>query len=147
MIKNIVVALDGSDHARHATDLAGEVAQKFGARLHLVHVIPHTKVPDGVKTYAEIEHVDSPECVESKMAEDAIVSPARKSLNENGIHDVRSTVLRGDPVGEVFDYAKRLNADIIFAGRRGLGGIEGVLRGSFSAKLNHLAECPVVTVK
>lgn len=147
MIKNIVVALDGSDHARHAANLAGEVAKKFGARLHLVHVIPHVEVPYGVRRYAEIEHVDSPEYLESKMAEEHIVSPAKKSLNKNGIHDVRSTVLRGYPVGELLDYAKRSNADMIFAGRRGLGGIEGVLLGSFSARLSHLADCTVVTVK
>jgi len=39
MIKTILVATDGSDHAGKAVDLAADIAAKYGARLVLLHVL------------------------------------------------------------------------------------------------------------
>ena len=39
MIKTILVATDGSDHAEKAVDLAADIAGKYGAHLVLLHVL------------------------------------------------------------------------------------------------------------
>ena len=39
MIKTILVASDGSDHAKKAVSLASDLAAKYRARLVLVHVL------------------------------------------------------------------------------------------------------------
>ena len=39
MIKTILVATDGSDHAKKALSLASDLGAKYGARLVLVHVL------------------------------------------------------------------------------------------------------------
>ena len=37
-IEKIVVAVDFSEHSRSAVDMAVEIADKFGASIHLIHV-------------------------------------------------------------------------------------------------------------
>jgi nucleotide-binding universal stress UspA family protein len=37
--------------------------------------------------------------------------------------------------------------DLVVMGRRGLGGIKGLLMGSLSHKISSMADCTVVTVK
>ena len=39
MIKTIVVPTDGSSHAKKAIDLAADIAEKYGARLVILHVL------------------------------------------------------------------------------------------------------------
>ena len=46
MIKRVLVALDGSDHANKALDLACEMASRFGAELLAVHVITDQPLSD-----------------------------------------------------------------------------------------------------
>ena len=42
MFKKIVVAVDGSAHAKRAVDCAADVANKYGAELILLHVVEST---------------------------------------------------------------------------------------------------------
>ncbi len=147
MMTRIVVALDGSDHALRAADVAADIAQKFDAQLHLVHVIPEQKIPYVLRKSAEAEHVESPEVLKRDIARETVVEPVESSVAGKGVAGIESVVLNGDPVEEIKNYAERIEADMIVAGRRGLGQISGILLGSVSAKLNQVTDCPVVTVK
>ena len=57
MIKKILVAVDGSDHAWKALDLAAEMAKQHGAKLSILHVVPHQELPDELRDFAKAEHV------------------------------------------------------------------------------------------
>ena len=61
MFRNIVVATDGSAHARKAIDLASELATKYQSKLILVHVLQQTHVPESVRHLLEVEHVVEPQ--------------------------------------------------------------------------------------
>ena len=52
MIKRVLVALDGSDHANKALDLACEMASRFGAELLAVHVITDQPLSDAERRMA-----------------------------------------------------------------------------------------------
>lgn len=147
MIKTIVVALDGSEPATRAVELAAELASLSGAELHLVHVVPSERPPYGLKEFARTERVDNPESVELELVGNEVLKPAKARAEEWDCKKVTLAALMGDPVPEVLDYAKRHKAQMIFAGRRGLSPVGGLLLGSFSAKLTQLADCAVVTVK
>jgi nucleotide-binding universal stress UspA family protein len=56
-------------------------------------------------------------------------------------------VFSGDPVEEIIQFAKNNDIDMIVIGSRGLGKIKGLLLGSVSSKVCHLAECTCVTIK
>jgi len=60
MIKTILVPTDGSDHANKATTLAADIAEKYGARLVVLHVMSRGPLPEAWRHMAEVEHVVEP---------------------------------------------------------------------------------------
>jgi len=53
----------------------------------------------------------------------------------------------GDAAEEIVAAAEKVKADLIVIGTRGLSDLEGLVMGSVSHKVIHLAHCPCVTVK
>jgi nucleotide-binding universal stress UspA family protein len=146
MISNVAVAVDGSGHAQRASEMAAVIAAKFGARAHLIYVMPRHEVPADIKDLANMEHAEAGS-MEMEALREKIVVPVMATFREAGVAEVEGHVLTGNPVATMLDYIKNHDIDMIFTGRRGLGPIEGVLLGSVSSKLNHHADCTVVTVK
>ena len=54
-ITRIVVAVDGSDHANNAVLLASDLAQKYDAELHLLHVVSSKPLGSEELHLAEVE--------------------------------------------------------------------------------------------
>ena len=174
MFKTIIAATDGSAHAERAVDLAGDIAEKYGARLVLLHVLLHGHIPEALRHMAEIEHmvppaqpvppvpVLVPELMEHiAMAQadtramrqifaelgDQILRRAERAARKKGVKDIATRVDDGDPARRIIECAKAEDADLIVLGSRGLGDLEGLFMGSVSHKVSHLAECSCVTVK
>jgi nucleotide-binding universal stress UspA family protein len=53
----------------------------------------------------------------------------------------------GDPAQEILTHMQKEQVDLVVIGSRGLGTLKGVLMGSVSQKIAHLAPCPVLIVK
>ena len=53
----------------------------------------------------------------------------------------------GDPAAAILEVAKGRKADLIVMGSRGLGDLQGLLLGSVSHKVGHLADRTCITVK
>jgi nucleotide-binding universal stress UspA family protein len=49
MIKKILVPTDGSVYAAKAFEYASDLALKYDAELHLVHVLSESRMPQGMK--------------------------------------------------------------------------------------------------
>lgn len=58
MAKTILVATDGSNHARKAVALAGDLARLHGGRLCLLHVLLRDKEPRELGRLAVVESLD-----------------------------------------------------------------------------------------
>ncbi len=166
MLKTILLAADGSDHAKNAARLAGDLAGRYEARLVIAHVLANRKIPEPLRRMAEIEHLVEPEPpktlgpgILSTVPEDdldarIIAAIGEKILNdaellarEAGARKVDKIALDGEPADALLEEAKRVNADLIVMGTRGLGELTALLLGSVSHKVIQLAECPVTTVK
>jgi len=146
MISNVAAAIDGSSYAQRAAEIAAAVAAKFGAKAHLIYVMPHHEVPADIKDLANIEHVEAGS-IELEAATEVIVTSIVAEFHRAGVAAVEGHVLTRNPVATLLHYIQNHGIDMIFTGRRGLRPIEGVLLGSVSSKLNHHAGCTVVTVK
>jgi len=172
MFKTILTATDGSDHARKAVTLAGDLAEKYDARLIILHILGGV-VPEELRHMLEVEfmggapvperprgpympetfvpHGDAPPIAAYSDALEAvgkrIVEDAAMVAREQGAKKVDTEVVNGDPVEEILALAKRENADMIIMGSRGLGDLKGLLLGSVSHKVAQLAKCTCVTVK
>jgi nucleotide-binding universal stress UspA family protein len=146
MATQILAALDGSEPAARAAVLATDLALKYGAALHLVHVIPRLVISEGIKQFAEIEGVENPLVLQVTAAAQSFLATARASAAARGVGRIATEVLVGDPAGQLLDYARAHGVDLLVLGRRGVGQVRGLLMGSVSSKLTSLAHCPVLTV-
>ena len=147
-MKNILVALDGSEPASRALTLAADLAVRYGATLHLVHVIPRPMVvSEELKEFARTERVDLPVAVEMSGLGQSIIAAGRAAAARRKVPSLQAEVLSGDAAERLLQYAREQAIDLIVLGRRGVGQIRGLLMGSVSWKVNSLGECPVLTVR
>ena len=149
MFKNILVALDGSKHAKRAAIVATDLAQRYKSRLQFVTVTkkPPGRISDELRHYMEIEQLTG---TPDELVSDAvkkILAEAEQYARKKGVKPVR-TVARSGPVAQtIIDLASRRKADLIVMGSRGLGEVEGLLLGSVSHKVVSLADCNVIVVR
>jgi nucleotide-binding universal stress UspA family protein len=150
MIEHVFVPVDGSDAADRAVDLASEIAGRLGAKLTLLHVLrdPGTlRVPEEFRELSRDEHIEVTERDLARSAANEIVAKARQRAHDQGAKDIETAVEIGDPGNTVVEYAARQGVDLIVIGSRGRGDVRGLLFGSVSHKVTHLAECPCLIVK
>lgn len=150
MIKKILVATDGSEHADRALDLAADLAAPSGAELIVLHVMRRAgsgRVPEELEALARIEHVEVTERDMLQGVAQAIVEAAAARVRQRGLSKLSTRISIGDPAHAVVQAAQEAGADLIVIGRRGLGALGGALLGSVSLKVLQLAEAPVATVR
>jgi nucleotide-binding universal stress UspA family protein/mono/diheme cytochrome c family protein len=140
-IKRILVPLDFSANSTHALDYARELARRFDASLHLVHVceVP-SMITASMDAYA-IAYTDW----KQRLGEEA-----ERQLNDikSGV-GVRATteVLFGSPAAAIVDDAVSNDADLIVMGTHGHGALMHVLMGNVAERVVRMAPCPVMTVR
>jgi nucleotide-binding universal stress UspA family protein len=143
MFTKILVAADGSDHAFAALRAGCDLAQKYDASLHVVHVpeMAVNAIAVGA-AFVEIPTSDEDILETGKPVADKV----RKDAETFGVSSASVDILRGDPAETMLAYAAKNDIDLIVSGRRGLGRLTGLLLGSVSQKLAAHAPCPVLTV-
>ena len=147
--KTILVAVDGSKHAIKVTEAAADLAQRYGAKLLVLHVIAPIfdgKVPIDLATSARLEHMKQAEYGIFQDAGRDIVQSAELIARKKGVAKVEALVEDGDPASIIIDMARARKADLIVLGRRGLGGLTGLLLGSVSHKVLQMADRPCLIV-
>ncbi len=150
MVKIILVPTDGSEHADKAVAFAADIAQKYGAQVSLLHVMSDLgsgRVPEELRGLARLEHVEITERDIRQSAANELLRRAERRAREHGAARVESVIEHGDPTRRILDCAEAREADLIVMGSRGLGDLRGLLMGSVSHKVGHLAKCTCVTVR
>lgn len=138
MFKTIVWANDGSEPAEKALPLVKALAKEGGATVTIVHVVERV---EGIGAVGIPHRADEPE-VQGQLQKLAA------ALTEEGIN--AELEIKGDvgtrPAHAVVDVARTRGADLIVAGTRGRTAIGGLLVGSVTNRLLHIAPCPVLVV-
>lgn len=136
--RKILVGVDFSTDSRLAVDYAKDLAAKFGAGLHLAHVIP----PDFFKEWLKggvHQGEDIEEGLRARLYEE---------LTEMAANDqVEIEVLAGKPHEELIRHAEENDVDLIVLGVHGLGFVETLLVGSNTDRVIRMAHCPVLSVR
>lgn len=144
MFKKILVAVDGSAHAKRAVAYGAEIAAQNGAELFLFHVMRHLgsdRVPPELEELEHVEHVRLTEADMLRSVADAVINDAQDLAGQRGAADVQTVIQDGDPASRIVDYCKAHDVDLVVIGRRGLGGLASLLLGSVSQKVSHAAPC------
>ncbi len=151
MEKIFIVAVDGSPAGWKAMKLAATLAKASDAAVVLAHVIPVEPVPEGLEEWSKVEGISFDEAQArvrvGRTIGDSITSEAEDRASVLGLGDVSTKVIEGNVAAELVQLASDINADMIFLGSRGLSDVQGVLLGSVSHKVSHLAPCTCVLVR
>ncbi len=144
MFKNITVAIDGSDHAWKALGVACDLAKHYDGKIHLIHTPELSSTGIAVGSGAvEIPPTDA----QIAKAGEVVMAEAATMARDAGVEPASQFVRNGTPSAEAVSVAKETGSDLIVTGRRGVGGIQGLLMGSTSQKIAHDAPCAFLTVK
>lgn len=146
-----LVAVDGSESSTEALEYALDLATRAGGSLFVAYAVePRVLVEGGgeeAPTNAEVGqriYTEDIEVAEERGEE--VLEDARTRAEEAGVA-VETTLLYGDPVDTVTDYAESEGVDGIVVGHRGLSDrIEGMV-GSVAKGLVSHATVPVTVVK
>lgn len=137
MFRKILVAVDGSEHAHKALDVAVDMAKSYNATLCLLHAFPHVSDFLGTPFYESM--------IESRtLIGRALLEAARTQVGD--IVPVEEQLLEGPPARAILRVAEVEGCDLIVIGSRGHGTITGLLLGSVSSAVAQRAHCPVLVV-
>jgi len=149
-IRNILAAIDGSDHAEKAGMFAVDLAAKYESRLVLLHVASyhgrelglasHTIAVGPIMPDERVEHLKK----KARESLERIGSIAR----ERNIANRREMLETQDSVVEtIVDFAEKESVQIIVAGANGLGSYDPYATGSVSSRLIGKSRCSVLIVR
>jgi nucleotide-binding universal stress UspA family protein len=151
MSKKFLVAVDGSDHGWKALDLASDLANVSDAELVILHVVPYEPMPEELEQFAKDEGIPIEEqrgrYHYGRLIGDKITGDAEARTRKKGISKFTTRVAEGNPADQIVALARSEGTDMVFLGSRGLGNVTGLLMGSVSHKVMHLAHCTCVSVK
>jgi nucleotide-binding universal stress UspA family protein len=142
MFKEILLPTDGSDHADEAVNCAVALAKKFGARLHLIHVIETPRLQDYGAFFALPNILE-----ELRKSGEAILKETAKYIRESGLQEIASDMPEGYPADEILEYSKQNKIDLIVMGTHGRRGFNRVVLGSISEEIVRRSPVPVLTVR
>ncbi len=177
MIKTVLVATDGSNHAKKALSLAAEIAGLAKGRLIVVHsplrdassetlrtVVNRRQLSKEMRKLLDTYEADMIAAMSSggldpvaitipapqellKAIGEQILDSARQVAIAAGVGKTTTLMIGGEPADAILDLAKREKADLIVLGTRGLSDFKGFFLGSVSHKVASQATCAVTTVK
>ncbi len=130
----ILVPLDFSGKSRQALRYAVPIAQKFSARIHLVHVLPDPgKTPKDEVTRQRTVAL-------KRLGEMSLSLLPPRVRAENA-------VLTGKPAEQILALAGQQTIDLIVLTTKGRSGLKRVLVGSTAEEIMRHAPCPVMSVR
>lgn len=148
--KNILYCTDFSEDANIAFFHALDLAKKYGAKLHILH-IPHS-------SYTYSRHVVDEHVPEGspggeafydeeleRRAMEAVKQEYEKKLGD--FKDVLFAVKSGSPDVEIIRYAKKNGVDVIVVGALGKAEQDRMVHGSTVANVSKYAHCHVIAIR
>jgi len=137
--KNVLIPIDGSPNSLRALKHAAE-RYRDSSLVHLLLLNVQPALPSSRHAPKSMikDH-------QQRMAEEAL-GPARAIAGRLGVM-FDCYVRVGDPAVVIANFAWRTGCREIIMGTRGLGRVRGLLLGSVTTKVIHLATIPVTLVK
>ncbi|MCR9294833.1 MAG: universal stress protein [bacterium] len=135
---NILVPTDFSDYASLAVEYGASLAEKYGAQVHLLHVLEthYSATPTFAAGLALTSQVKESQEAAEKMLRD--LAAGRPMVCKTA---------EGSAFLEILRYAENQEIDLIVMGTHGRTGLEHVLIGSVAERIVRKSSCPVMTIR
>ncbi len=147
MISKILIAVDGSTHSTKGVAYGAQIAAATNAEVILLNVVKKLVIPESLKEFAKVEHLYGMDLDLLKRGAQFMLDKALDEMHSAGVKNADLEVEEGPIARTIVARAKHHRVDMIVVGSRGMGDIEGVLRGGVSSRVGILAKCPVLVVK
>ncbi|XPV77464.1 MAG: universal stress protein [Desulfovibrio sp.] len=137
--QKILIPVDGSIHSKSALKEAVELAKLSNGELLVLHcqrTVPLSLGEPNVQQFIE----------KLKKKSDEVLNPLDEMLTTAGVsYELRT--IGGETATVIADVAKRENFDLIILGSKGKSDLEGLILGSVTHKVLHIAPCPVMVTR
>ena len=140
-VRNVLVPVDFSENAEAAAQYASDLAQKFGAKLHLMHVVEPASF---VNDLTNVPFTLSDKQLEATAMTDLEALSTR--FVDPGVQ-ASWMVKRGKGYLEIVKAAKELKADMIVISTHGYTGLKHTIMGSTAERVVRHAPCPVLVLR
>ncbi|MFZ0613325.1 MAG: universal stress protein [Desulfobacterales bacterium] len=155
-IKKILYATDLSESARHAFGYAASLADRYGAKIVILHVIEdfspsvtfQLATMFGEEKWKEVRNHQAEEVLESirkrleKFCREASPDAVACDFAAGDI-----LVKTGEPVNEILEQAEQTGCDLIVMGTHGQGMFAEALMGSTARRVVRRSQTPVLVVR
>jgi nucleotide-binding universal stress UspA family protein len=147
-LQSVLVPLDGSTFAEYAVPLAGSIARRAGATVHLLHVIP-----DLADQYFLVPMPNSPLDAElrARARQQSVdyLKEVHRRLNLAGdVHVVYEVMFEKEGIVEsIRDDALAVKADLVVMSYHGRGSLSRFWFGSIADSLVSALSAPVLLVR
>lgn len=136
MYEKILLPTDGSEESETAVKHAEELAERFGAEIHLLYVVDITQGAGDPVFQARLENL--------KELGHETVQEIEEEINAEKIE---TSIQTGIPYKEINEYVEEENIDLVTMGSHGRSGFNRLLLGSVTEKVLRTCSAPVLTVK
>ena len=162
-VKKILYATDLSENARYAYAYAASLAELYGAKITLMHVLPELSVlmDKHIIGYIDADRWEKIKAQHFDEAREALIGKRKDHL---AVHDVlqqfsenategegsgsdQVIVERGNPVEKIIEYSEKEKFDLIVMGTHGHGTLEDAMIGSTARRVVRRSEIPVLVVR
>jgi nucleotide-binding universal stress UspA family protein len=176
-MNTILIAVDGSQHADKSLLIAASLALQNESQVIVLYATEEKAISKEMQLGIELEYADQiatrlraidfsirlPD--ESQYARtmvshsknvsdilnsihgEMILGKAIDQLHGKGIKSVKAIQVEGNPADCIIETSEHHKVDTIVMGCRGVGKLQGIVLGSTSQSVAHLAKCSVVIVK
>jgi nucleotide-binding universal stress UspA family protein len=141
--RHILAPTDFSEYSKQAVTSAFELAQKFGAKLTILHVIelPPYPIEGYVPPSLSATFMDD---LERQAAADlAQLVPDAEAANV----EVARVIGVGTPYRKIIETAEAEQVDLIVMATAGRTGFSHLVMGSIAERVVRTATCPVLTIR
>jgi universal stress protein A len=139
--QHILLAVDYSEHGDLVARRAKQLAEKYQAKLSIIHVLDNIPMPD--TTYGTVIPLDKDSGYELLEAEKTILTQVGDRL---GVAQTNCWMVWGAPKQEIVQFAEQERVDLIVVGSHGRHGLS-LLLGSTANSILHYATCDVMAVR
>ena len=139
--QHVLVAVDYTKHSVYVAEKARVLANKYQAKLSVIHVLDNIPMPD--TNYGTVIALD-------QVAPDELLEAEKIKFMELGdqlaVDVVNRWMVWGIPTQEIINIADQEQVDLIIVGSHGRHGL-ALLLGSTANSVLHHAKCDVMAVR
>ena len=139
--QHVLLAVDYTKHSVYVAEKARVLANKYQAKLSVIHVLDNIPMPD--TNYGTVIALD-------QIAPDELLEAEKIKFMELGnqlaIDVVNRWMVWGIPTQEIINIADQEQVDLIIVGSHGRHGL-ALLLGSTANSVLHHAKCDVMAVR